>query len=403
MGEAGLAPAIERLAQLCGATWPTITRSAIAALKQRSALAADVTQAGLVPVPVDTSIIVFGSLARGEWTRGSDLDWAFLVDGQVDVEHAAIAHQIAEVVAGEGRQPGPTGVFGGLTFGHDLVHFIGGDDDSNTNTTRRILLLLESRSLIDDRVRVRVLRALLSRYVGEDLLYHAPERFLVPRFLLNDYVRYWRTMTVDSAQKRRDRMTKWALRNIKLRLSRKLIFATGLWACLSCRLHPSAELKQAREKNDRPGVATEMASFLLEFSQRTPLENLAEAYSFYGAGEGAKLAFDAYEAFLRLLDEADQRERLEKLRVEQALSDAVFRQAKDIAAQFQSGLTKLRYRPRPDNRCTDLWGILKCDQSVSRREPWRWETFAERWRCWLEWAPNPSSCRRFVSTSWDHS
>lgn len=30
----------------------------------------------------DTSLVVFGSLARREWTTGSDLDWTYLVDGQ---------------------------------------------------------------------------------------------------------------------------------------------------------------------------------------------------------------------------------------------------------------------------------------------------------------------------------
>ena len=120
---------------------------------------------------------MFGSLARGEWTQGSDLDWTLLVDGQVVGEHADIAHRIADIVQGDKKTPGPTGVFGGLTFSHDIVHFIGGDDDTNTNTTRRILLLLESKSLGDDTVRERVLRAVLSRYVGEDLLYHEPSKY----------------------------------------------------------------------------------------------------------------------------------------------------------------------------------------------------------------------------------
>ena len=34
----------------------------------------------------DTSIVVFGSLARSELTSGSDLDWVLLVDGFADPE-----------------------------------------------------------------------------------------------------------------------------------------------------------------------------------------------------------------------------------------------------------------------------------------------------------------------------
>src|SRR6266581_3422036 len=50
----------------------------------------------------DTSLVVFGSLARGEWTSGSDLDWALLIDGQVDVGHVEIAREIGSVLLGDG-------------------------------------------------------------------------------------------------------------------------------------------------------------------------------------------------------------------------------------------------------------------------------------------------------------
>ena len=94
-----------------------------------SRLAEEVRDKNLIPT--DTALIVFGSLARGEWTQGSDRDWTLLVDGPVDVQHAEIARQIGEFVAEDNKAPGRTGVFGGLTFSHEIVHFIGGDDDTN--------------------------------------------------------------------------------------------------------------------------------------------------------------------------------------------------------------------------------------------------------------------------------
>lgn len=37
----------------------------------------------------DTSLVVFGSLARGEWTSKSDLDWTFLIDGGANSDSLA--------------------------------------------------------------------------------------------------------------------------------------------------------------------------------------------------------------------------------------------------------------------------------------------------------------------------
>jgi hypothetical protein len=341
MSQPGPPSLIDELSKRCGAPWPTMVKAQAAASTERARLAKLLTDPGLVPA--DTSVVVFGSLARGEWTMGSDLDWTLLVDGQVVSAHAEVAREIAKVFAGN-RPPGPTGVFGGLTFSHDIVHFIGGNDDSNRNTTRRILLLLESASLDGDAVRDRVLRALLARYVGEDLLFHEPHRFRVPRFLLNDYVRYWRTMAVDSAQKRRDRTDKWALRNVKLRMSRKLIFLAGLWACLSCDLFPSAALEVSRDGKDREGTGSDMTTLLLQFSQRSPLETVAEAFLKYQAWAAAQETFDAYEAFLGILDDPDRRRHLEELKLDDAMTDETFRQAKAAASAFQVGLNKLFFK-----------------------------------------------------------
>src|SRR6201993_5370916 len=79
----------------------------------------------------DTSLVVFGSLARGEWTSGSDLDWTYLVDGQANSDHLRIAQEIQKAISEhpEFRPPGQTGTFGNMAFSHDLIHQIGGQHD----------------------------------------------------------------------------------------------------------------------------------------------------------------------------------------------------------------------------------------------------------------------------------
>ena len=68
---------------------------------------------------------------------------------------------------------------------------IGLDADTNTNFTRRMLLLLESRELHGRRA------ALGDRADPRPLPYESHTRRRPPRFLLNDVVRYWRTICVD--------------------------------------------------------------------------------------------------------------------------------------------------------------------------------------------------------------
>ena len=93
----------------------------------------------------DISIVVYGSLARGEFTEGSDIDWTLLVDGIADPKHLDVARKVENIISeAGGKSPGREGTFGTLTFSHELVQQIGGQEDTNRNSTRRILLLLES-------------------------------------------------------------------------------------------------------------------------------------------------------------------------------------------------------------------------------------------------------------------
>jgi predicted nucleotidyltransferase len=190
------------------------------------------------PLAENVSLIFFGSLARGESTSKSDLDWTLLINGEVDGQHFAIHQSIRKKLrAADKIDPGTTGTFGGMAFSHDLVHCIGGQDDTNKNLTLRMLLLLESLSIGDDEPRKMVIRAILGRYLGDDPSWTwRPDRKL-PRFLLNDVIRFWRTMAVDFADKFRDQEgEKWALRNAKLRFSLRECSPVLVADCTSSRL-----------------------------------------------------------------------------------------------------------------------------------------------------------------------
>src|SRR5215471_5097365 len=137
----------------------------------------------------DTSLVVFGSLARNEWTSSSDLDWTYLIDGQANSDHLLIAQEIQQVLKKHGDRfpsPGQTGIFGNMAFSHEIIHQIGGQSDTNKNTTQRILLLLESVA-IGRRTQAyeRVLKAVINRYLEEDshLLTEDGRAYRVPRFL----------------------------------------------------------------------------------------------------------------------------------------------------------------------------------------------------------------------------
>lgn len=298
----------------------------------------------------DTTIVVFGSLARDEFTDGSDIDWTLLVDGSADPRHQDVAHEISRHVREvEGRQPGREGTFESLAFSHDLIHLIGGEDDSNRNTTRRILLLLESSPIGRREAYERVLANVLRRYLEEDRgIWYGSGRYKVPRFLLNDIVRYWRTMTVDFAYKQWSRGGEgFAIRNLKLRMSRKLIFVAGLLYCFST--HTELSEQERDEVFGKEGPLGQKASRLVDHLKRQmapPLEVLARTVlERPDLHDVARDLFAAYDEFVGILSSREQRDHLESLTYERLEGDALFGQGRSISHRFQAALDRIFLEP----------------------------------------------------------
>ena len=211
-----------------------------------------------------------------------------------------------------------------------------------------MLLLLESKPLGQPEAWNRVLNNVLSRYLKEDRgLWDFTKGRSVPLFLLNDLARYWRIMVVDFAYKQKSRGNRGdALRSIKLGLSRKLIFVSGLLACYSCRLDFSDEERRKIAKSGNPQA---LIAHLRKIFDMTPLEILADQLCKYeSAFSTSKKLFDAYDRFIGLLAENAQgedgkssRKHLADLPVDKLEGDVVFGEARKIRREFGECLNTL--------------------------------------------------------------
>ena len=287
---------LERLQLESGRALP-----ALAAARERTArrLAERAALLDGVDVHGQAAVVLMGSWGRHELTTGSDDDYLVLVRGLaphegwgVEQETAAkVAERFARDPGGFGA-PGRQGVFAEVVYSGDLLR-VGLDDDTNTNLTRRMLLVLESVAACNAGVLAGVRLDVIQDYLSDALRDHRP-----PRFLLNDLVRYWRTIGVDFVAKDRGRGgAGWGLRNAKLRTSRKLLFASGLLPVLRC-----GELR-----------AEEIAPFLAEQFALAPTDRVADAFLRYGAAAAGADALGAYDRFLALVDDDEVRAELEAI------------------------------------------------------------------------------------------
>ncbi len=323
--------AFEQLQKQFGLVWPSIQQA-----RSNTRLLLERIAARNLPESQSTSLVAFGSAGRLEFTSDSDLDWSVLVDGPADPEHISLLARIREGLRDVAAVPGPT--FGGLVSGHELIHHIGGAHDTNLNLTIRMLLLLESRSLNNSVVYERVMRMILARYItfSASVAWKQPPRRVIPRFLLNDVVRYWRTITVDYAAKRWEQSDfKWSLRNAKLRMSRKMLFLAGLILCLKFELEHAAE--RGDFVSDLRTFPDRFAGFLFNETNKSPIDALSEILLRYPASI-AQSIFDPYDEFLSILNDHDKRQELEKLRFDDAENSGVFTRIRQLGDAFHQAV-----------------------------------------------------------------
>lgn len=256
---------------------------------------------------------VNGSVARRECTGGSDVDLFFLVNGKIKISDARQAQDAYRTrLKSVGLiMPAHGGVFENPLNINQLLKTIGGDQDTNEFITRRMLFLLEGEWTFNQKLFEGTRTRLIERYVADDLDAHK-----LSLFLLNDVIRYWRTICVDFEHKTAAADKPRAIRLVKLRFSRMLLYLGGVAAVSQTKGLEVAEKRQRLE-------------------ELFAMSTIARLQSIFGLAMNKPLA--RYGRFLEQLDDADIRTQL-KLPGEQGLQTAVYQELSDEARAFKKDL-----------------------------------------------------------------
>lgn len=245
------------------------------------------------PTELGNRICIYttGSFGRSDASTFSDLD-VFIVALQENITGGSKLTRLEEIellasivhVNRELELPDLDGD-GGFLKVHPLSEYLVGlgkpSDDANNTFTGRLLLLLESKPIFGELSYQHVRRECVERY-WTDFSDHS-DSFL-PAFLVNDILRFWRTLCVNYEVGTSQSPAKRRAKNYKLKFSRLL-------TCYSAIVGIQAEF------HFRQTVSSDSA---IEILDRTPLERFSIVGEMFGGSVKNKvvLLHEMYNGFL---------------------------------------------------------------------------------------------------------
>lgn len=212
---------------------------------------------------VVVTIAAAGSMGRMEAAPGvSDADLIIVLSDNIEPESQEaeeaykLVWKLLEPLSLD--KPKPTGVFAMPTTQKQLISNIGKANEGYEVFGKRLLLLLESQPLYKDENYTNLINSIIDRYADKYVKSDSKKEWTL---LLNDLIRYFRSLAVNYQWDFDNEVEKWAIRNVKLRHSR-LVMYSGLLMLLG---------EASKERSDK-------VSWLQEQLKKTPLERIAWVY-----------------------------------------------------------------------------------------------------------------------------
>lgn len=241
--------------------------------ERRQGVQARLARTDIAKALPNLTIYVCGSLGRNEAAAKSDLDLFQIID-DTDAGIAKITHlqefELYAQIIGTHRElgfpdPSKDGEYLDVHSLDDMLKGLGGRDEDYYNAfTARMLLLLESKAALNEAVYDLVVKKIVQAYFRD---YEDHSDAFRPVFLLNDILRYWKTLclnyenrrTPDQAASTDEDKISDARKNVKLKFSRLLICWSMVLPLASRKYGTADEIlnlvkKSPRERLDEVGT-----------------------------------------------------------------------------------------------------------------------------------------------------
>ncbi len=247
------------------------------------------------PDPRVRTIAAAGSLGRMEAAKGisdGDLIVVLREDIKAGSQDAVEAYDAVwkqlESLREDFDKPKPTGLFGEPTTQAQLLNEMGDAKELLNVFGRRLLLLLETQPVYCEQEYDALINAVLERYAEGYVKNDSKKEWTL---LINDLIRYFRSLAVNYQWDFERDKDKWLLRNIKLRHSRTVMYS-GLLFLLG---------EASKERKNK-------VDWLKDKLAYTPLERLAWVYQENSDWSFFRVA-GCYNTFLNALNKPELRQK----------------------------------------------------------------------------------------------